>query len=104
MRRAELLGDLRVVARALVDIVDDDADGRAGGDTLEHPGQDARGIRLATLRDMPAATRPATVEIVLHVLFRERKTGRAAVDDAADGRAVTLAERGDGEEPSDAVS
>jgi len=43
---------------ALVLVVDDQADGRAGGQAFEHAGEDPHPVRFASLGDMAALPRP----------------------------------------------
>mgnify|MGYP003331099840 CR=1 FL=1 len=49
--QAEGLGDLAIVLGALVGVLDQQADGRAGGAALEDPGEDLHLVRLAALGD-----------------------------------------------------
>jgi hypothetical protein len=75
MPRPKAVGNVAVVARALVDIVDHQLDRRAGGLALEHAGQDLHLVRLAPLRRVARLARPALVEPVLDVGFGERDPG-----------------------------
>src|SRR5262249_2233259 len=91
----ELVGDVGIVAAALVDVVDDDADGRAGGqlptllvgeNARQHPGR----VGLAALcRKARLAGAPA-VETDLDGLCGKLDARRAAIDDAAERWAVAL--------------
>jgi hypothetical protein len=89
---------VRVVLAALVGVPDQQGDRRAGGEALEHARDDLDLVVLLPLRDMPRGAGPAPVELGLDVGFAERHAGRAAVDDAADRRAVALAECRDAKE------
>src|SRR5690606_11605601 len=95
MAGPELVGDLRIVLRALVDIADEHGNRRTGGDefvpVLDDAGQDLDLVRLAALGDIARLTRPAPVEMMLDLLAPETDAGRAAVDDAAQRRTVAFA-------------
>jgi hypothetical protein len=69
---AETVGDVAVVARALIDILDHQLDRRAGRYALKGPGQDLDLIRLLPLRRVARLARPALVEPLLDVGFAER--------------------------------
>ena len=99
----ELRGDRRVVARALVDVVDLHGDRRAGGQALEHAGQDADLVRLLALRGEARLAGAAAVEPGLDVGLGQRDARRAAVDHAADRRPVAFAPGGDAEQMAEAV-
>ncbi len=88
----ETVLDLRVVARALVDVLDEQPDRRARRDALEDARQDAHLVGLLALRDVAAPARAPALEIGLDRRLVEREPGRATVDDAAERRAVALAE------------
>ncbi len=95
--------DVGIILAALIDIVDDERDRRAGrhlsagGFVKEHAGQDLDLVRLLALRGEARLARPAAVEIGLNVGLIERDARRAAVDHAADRGPVALAEGGDPE-------
>ena len=95
MAGPEGAGDLAIVLRPGVLILDLDGDGRAGGDravpVVEHAGQDAGRVALLPLGDEAAAARLAPVQPGLQVGLRQGDQRRAAVDDAADRRPVALA-------------
>src|SRR5882757_4216096 len=61
MGRPETVLDLGVVAAALVDIVDVKGDRRAGGDAVEHAGQDLHRVRLLALGHEARLAGPALV-------------------------------------------
>src|SRR5262249_40721631 len=102
--RPELVLDLRIVARALVDVVDVQRDRRAGRQPLEHARQDAHRVRLLALRHEARLARAALVEPDLDVGLAQRDARRRAVDDAADRRAVALAPAGESEERAETVA
>ncbi len=100
MSRPELVLDVGVVLAALVDIVDQQADGGARGHLLaglvgKHARQQAHRIGLAALGGEARLARPALVEEHLNVLCRQRDAGRAAIDNAADRWAVAFTPGGD---------
>ena len=86
--RAEHVLDLRVVLAARVDVADEKRDRRAGGAAFEHAGEDLDGVLFAPLRHVARGAGLAPVELGLDVGFGELQSRRAAVDDAADRRAV----------------
>src|SRR2546423_6202536 len=90
--------DLLVVARACIRVLNENADGRAGRDTLKHTRQDSDLVALTALTHEVRRPRPAPIDIRLQVGFRERHARRTAVDDAAHSRAVALAKRRDCEQ------
>src|SRR5205085_739158 len=94
----EARGDLRVVLAALVDVADQQRDGRAGGLALVHAGEDLHQVVLAALRDVARRSGLAAIEVGLDVGFAEVHPRRAAIDHAADRGTVRFAEGGDGEE------
>ncbi len=104
MAGAEGVANVAVVLGALVDILDQHHDGRAGGDlarralVLEDAGQDLDLIGLLALRGEARLAGPALVEIGLDFGSGQRNVRRAAVDHAADGGAMAFAEGGDAEE------
>ena len=104
-----LVLDVGIILRALVDIVDHQPDRGAGRHLHavalagEDAGDDADLVRLLALRGEARLARPAAVEIALDVGLGQRDQRRAAIDDAADGRAMALTEGGDAEEMAEAV-
>ena len=96
--------DLGIVARALIGVLDDHRDRRARGHALEHARDDARLVALAALGHVARRPGLAPVEIGLQQRLVDRDARRAAVDHAADRRAVALAEGGHGEGLSPGVA
>ena len=92
-----------VIAAALVGVFDLQGDRRARRAAFEHAGEDAHRIRLLPLGGEFGLAGAAAIEIGLDVGFAQRQAGRAAVDDAADGRTVAFAPRGDAEEMAEGV-
>ena len=103
MAGPELRGDRRVVARALVDVVDLQRDRRAGGQAFEHAGQDAHRVGLLALGGEARLAGAAPIEPGLDVGLGQRQARRAAIDHAADRRAVALAPGGDAEQVAEGV-
>src|ERR671913_307896 len=101
---AETVLDLPIVARALVDIVDVQRDRRAGGDALEHAGQDLHRVRLLALGDEARLAGPALLHPHLDVGFAQRDARRRAVDDATDRRPVAFAPAGEPEEGAETAA
>ena len=83
---------------ALIRVADQQADRRTGGQTFIHARQNLDRIGLVALRDVARGAGAAAVELRLDVGFAQRHAGRAAIDHAADRRAVALTEIGDAEE------
>ena len=98
MAGAEGVEDVAVVLAALVGVADQQADRRAGGQALVDAREDLHRVGLVALRHVAAGAGAAAVEFGLDVGFAQRHAGRAAVDHAADGRAVAFAEVGDAKE------
>ena len=73
------------------------------GRARKDAGQDADLVGLAALGHEARLAGAAAVEPGLDVGLGQRDAGRAAIDDAADGRAVALAPGGDAEEMAEAV-
>src|SRR5207247_7942822 len=92
--RPEAVGDVAVILRALIDIVDHQLDRRAGSLALEHAGQDLYFIGFPPLRRVARLARSAPVEPVLDVGFSERDARRHPIDDDADRRPVAFAPAG----------
>ena len=94
---------VRIIPRTGVDIVDDQADRRAGGPAFVGAGEDPDPVRLLPGRGSGRKAGAAAVEPGLDILFGEGEAGRAAVDDRADGGAVALTPGGEAEDPAEAV-
>ena len=101
---AEGVQDVAVVLAALVCVLDQQTDRRAGGLAFVNAGEDFDRIGLVALRHVPAGAGPAAVQVVLDVSFRQIHAGRAAVDHAANGQAVGFTKVGDREELSEGVA
>src|SRR5204862_4467326 len=101
---SEAILDLVVVARARVGVIDEDADRGAGRAALEHAREDAHLVGFAALTDEMRRAAAAAVDILLQIRLAQRQARRAAVDDAAHGRPVALAEGGHREQPADGVA
>ena len=93
MARAKQIHDLAVILRALILVIYQQANRRAGGAALENTRQNLHRIVLAPLGRVARSSRLTPVEVLLQVGFAEFETGRATVDDTADCAAMTLAKR-----------
>ena len=91
--RPVLLLDLPIVAGPHVLVLDQEADRRAEGLTLEDAGEDADSVGLLALGNQGALPRRSAIEVGLNVGLRQLQQGRAAVHDDAHGGAMRLAPR-----------
>ncbi len=109
MAGAKLVLDLGIILGALIGVLDQKRDRRAGRDLhtgfrmRHHPGQDFDRIRLLALGGEARLPGTAAVEIMLDVLGRERQQRRTAVDHAADRNPVAFAEGRDPEHVAEGV-
>ena len=92
MARTWLAAQLGIVLGARVGVLNDRSYGRAGGVPIDHTGNDVRGVGLAALGRGLVATGGATVQKGLQRLLVNGDTCRNAVERAADGGGVRLAE------------
>ena len=95
---------VRVVLRARVGVADQERDRGAGGDAFVHAGEDLDAVFLLALGDVTRRAGAPPVELALHVGLSQRQSRRASVDNAADRRAMALAEVGDAEKIADAAA
>ena len=95
MAGAKALGDVAVVLAALVGVADQQGNRRAGGLALVHAREDLDRVGLVALRDVAAGARAAPVQVSLDIGLGEGHAGRAAVNHAANGRAVGFTKVGD---------
>src|SRR5690606_22632024 len=100
----EAVLDLFVVARALILVLDQQADRRPGGASIEDARQDAHLIRLTALTRVARRARAAPLDIRLDIRLRQRHPRRAAIDDATERRPMAFAEGRDGEEFAESVA
>ena len=96
-------GDVAIILRTLIDILDHQADRRAGGLSFIHARQDADFIRLLPLGGEFRLAGPALVEEGLDIGFGQDEPGRAAIDHRADRRAVAFAPGGEAQQVSECV-
>ena len=96
--------DLLVVARALIFVLDQQTDRRAGRAAFEHARQDAHLIRLLALAGVARRAGAPAFEVRLDVLLRQLHARRTAVDDAAKRRPVAFAEGRDREQSAEGVA
>ncbi len=74
-----------------IPVVDQQADGGAGGLTLKDTGQDLYGIGLPAGGGVDGSARPSPRQLRINIRGRKGQAGRTAVDDRAQGRAVGFA-------------
>ena len=103
MARTIGLGDIAIIFRPLIDILDHQADRRACRPPFEHARKDADGIRLLPLGRKARASRPTLVEKGLNVLFRKREPRRAAIHDRAQSGPMAFAPGGKAEHAAKTV-
>ncbi len=96
--------DLLVVARTRVGVLDEDADGRAGGAALEHTGEDLHRVGFVALTDELRRAGAAPVDVALQIGLAQLESRRAAVDDATQRGSVTLAEGRHREQSADRIT
>ena len=104
MAGAEGVEQVAVVLAALVGVLDQQADRRAGGQAFVDARQDLDRIGLVALGHVAAGAGAAAVELGLDVFHAQRQAGRTAVDHAADGRAVAFAEIGDAKQVAEGAA
>ena len=95
MAGAKALRNGAVILAALVGIADQQGDGGAGGFTLVHATQDFDRVGLVALGDVAAGAGAAAVQVGLDIGLAQSHAGGAAVDHAANGRAVGFTKVGD---------
>ena len=93
-----------VVPRAGIDVIDHEADRRAGRTALEDTGEDAYAIGLLPLARVLRCAGTPRFEVGLDVRFVELESGRAAVDHGADCGTMAFAKCGDAERAADRVA
>ena len=92
MSGAGLAAQLGVILGARVSVLDNRRDGRAGGVSIDHTGDDVHGVGLAAFGRGLVATGGTTVEEGLQLLLVNSDARRNAIEGAADGGGVRLAE------------
>jgi hypothetical protein len=101
--------DLRIVLRALVDVVDDECNRRprcdlfAGRFVSEYARENFHLVWFAPLRGETRLARPSFVEIGLDVGLGQRDARRATVDHTTDRDSVAFAERRDPEKVTEGI-
>ena len=98
MARAEYVRQIAVIAGALILVGHMEGHGRSRGDAFKNAGEDADGIRFLARRGRGAAAGFAQVEFPLQVFLAQGQTGGAAVEDAAEARAVGFAVGGEAQQ------
>ena len=102
--RTEPVGDIAVVLRALVGVLDQQLDRSAGRHPVEGAAHDAHQISFAALRRVARLPRLALVEPLLDVGFGERQPRRDAVDDDTNRRPVAFAPGRETEECAERIA
>ena len=92
MARAGLAAQLGVVLGARVGVLDDRGDRRARGVSINYAGDNVGGVGLAALGRGLVTAGGATVQKGLQLLLINGDTCRNAIERAADGGGVRLAE------------
>ena len=95
MARTEAVFDLVVVARTLVGVLHQQADGSAGGAAFKDARKNAHLIRFLALAGEMRSARAAPLDVRHEVCCRKLQPRRATIDDGAERRAVALTESGD---------
>ena len=93
--RPKGLKNVAVVFTALISVSYQQRYRRASGFALVHARQNLNCVRLIALRDVAAGAGAAAVQVGLNVRLAQRHTRRAAVNHAANGRAVGFTKIGD---------
>ena len=104
MARAEAAGDIAVVLRTLIDILDRQR--RSGVPVvipLEDAGQDSHLVRFLPLGGEARLTRPPPVQEGLDIRLAKRDARRATVDHAADRRPMALTPGRDAEKMPEGI-
>ena len=89
---AGFAAQLGVILGARVGVLNNRCDGCAGGVSIDHTGDDVRGVSLAAFGRGLVATGGATVEEGLQLLLVHGDARRDAIERAADSGGVRLAE------------
>ena len=100
----EGLQNVAVILAALVGVVDQQANGCAGGAPLVHPAHDLNRVRFIALGHELAGAGAATIQIGLDVRLAQSQPRRAAVNHAADGWTVGFTEVGDCEKCAECIA
>src|SRR6516225_338179 len=109
MARPVFVLDIRIIFRALIDIIDQQRDRRAGRDLFsarlidKDAGKDFHRIRLLALRRVARLARSPAIETGLNVRLGERNTRWTAVNYAADRRRMAFAEGRDAKQMPERV-
>ena len=104
MPGAEGVEQVAVVLAALVGVVDQQRNRRAGGAAFEHAAQNLHRVGFVALGHMAAGARAAPVQVALDVRLGQLHARRAAVNHTPDRRAVGFAKVGDRKKLSKGVS
>jgi len=95
--------DIFVIFRLRIGVFHQQSDRRAGCASLEYTGEYLYLVFFTALRSMPAFPGGAPQQFRTDFFSRDFQARRAAIDDAADGRTVTLAKSADPQHMSKTV-
>ena len=101
---AEGVEQVAVVLAALVGVVDQQRNRRAGGAAFEHAAQNLHRVGFVALGHVAAGAGAAAVQVALDVRLRQLHAGRAAVNHTPDCRAVGFSKVGDRKKLSKGIS
>ena len=99
----EEVRDRIVVAAFLIGVPEEDGERCAGGDAVEHAGEDFGFVRFGSGRGHAGLAGATPGELGSEEIEVDAEPGGDAVDDAAESGSVGFAERGDAEERAEGV-
>ena len=97
------VGDLGIILRPLIGVLDQQRNRRAGGGAFEHARQDAHRIGFLALGGELVLPRLARIEEGLDVFLGQCQPRRAPVDHRADRGSMALAPSGEAQRPSECI-
>ena len=89
------VGDIAVIFGALINVLDHQADGGAGGFALEHAGENFYLIRFAALGGVTRGAGATSIQILLDIRFVQLNTRRATINNRQQGRTMGFTAAGD---------
>jgi hypothetical protein len=104
MGRAKNILDMVVVLRLLILVAYDKTDRRSCGRSFEHTGKHLHLIALLALANDLRLTGPSAVELRLNEVHIEGDTGRASIDNSANGSTMRLAKRSKPEKDPESIA
>ena len=94
MGRAERIGNVGIILGALIRVLDQQANRRAGGDPFKYAGQYPDFIIFPALGGKTRSARFTPVQVRLHISGCQFQSGWTSVDDTAQCRAMAFAKAG----------